>query len=79
MLKILSVFIFIFSISLGSNGLADDHQTNASASPSLMEAFECNLNKGVSLEEMIAFGRNEFASLMTSAGIEVNTFVRDFL
>ena len=75
MLKILSVFIFIFAISVGSNGLADNHQSNAGSWSSLMEAFECNLNKGASLEEMIAFGRNEFASLMTSAGIEVSTFV----
>ena len=75
MLKILSAITFIFVVSISSSGLADDHQSNASAPPSVMEGFECNLNKGVSLEEMIAFGRNEFASLVTSAGIEVNTFV----
>ena len=75
MLKILSAITFIIAVSIGSSGLADDHQSNASASPSLMEAFECNLNKGVSLEEMIAFGRNEVSSLLTSGGIEVSTFV----
>ena len=75
MLKILSAITFVFTVSFGSSGFADDHQSNAGASPSLMEGFECNLNKGVSLEEMIAFGRNEFASLMTSAGIELSTFV----
>ena len=58
MLKILSAITFIIAVSIGSSGLADDHQSSASASPSLMEGFECNLNKGVSLEEMIAFGRN---------------------
>ena len=75
MLKILSAISFIFAVSFGGSGLADDHQSNAGAPPSLVEAFQCNLNKGVSLEEIIAFGRNEFASLITSAGIEVNTFV----
>ena len=75
MLKILSAIIFILIISIGTNGLADDHQSNTSASPTLMEAFQCNLNKGVSLEEMLAFGRNEVASLFTSGGIEVSAFV----
>ncbi len=75
MLKILSAITFIFAVSISSSGLADDHQSSASAPPSVMEGFECNLNKGVSLEEMIAFGRNEFASLVTAAGIEVSTFV----
>ena len=55
MLKILSAITFIIAVSIGSSGLADDHQSSASAPPSVMEGFECNLNKGGSLEEMIAW------------------------
>jgi hypothetical protein len=40
-----------------------------------MEIFECDLNKGASMENLLEFGREDFASLFSNANLDMSGFV----
>jgi hypothetical protein len=40
-----------------------------------MEIFECDLNKGASIENLLEFGREDFASLFSDANLDMSGFV----
>ena len=60
---------------LSAAAFAGHHGESQKSAPVVMEIFECDLNKGVPMEDLLEFGREDFASLFSDANLDMSGFV----
>ena len=60
---------------LSAAAFAGHHGESQKSAPVVMEIFECDLNKGASMEDLLEFGREDFASLFSNANLDMSGFV----